>query len=96
MRIGATRRQILFAVMAEAGFLGVCAALVGTAAAIPSALLFVDTVGFQATGWSVPFRFPTVAVVRAVSSVVLFSMASGFFPGWRAARLEITSALAYE
>jgi ABC-type lipoprotein release transport system permease subunit len=29
-------------------------------------------------------------------SVVLFSMASGFLPGWRAARLEITSALAYE
>jgi putative ABC transport system permease protein len=94
--IGATRRQILFAVMAEAGFLGVCAALVGTAVAIPSALLFVDTVGFQATGWSVPFRFPAGAVVRVVSAVVLFSIASGFLPGWRAARLKITSALAYE
>lgn len=94
--IGATRRQILFAVMAEAGFLGVCAALVGTAAAIPSALLFVDTVGFQATGWSVPFRLPVVAVARAIASVVLFSIASGFLPGWRAARLQITSALAYE
>jgi putative ABC transport system permease protein len=94
--IGATRRQILFAVMAEAGFLGVCAALVGTLVAIPSALLFVDTVGFQATGWSVPFRFPTAAVVRVVSAVVLFSIASGFLPGWRAARLKITTALAYE
>ena len=94
--IGATRRQILYAVMAEAGFLGVCAALVGTLAAIPSALLFVDTVGFQATGWSVPFRFPTAAAIRVVMSVVCFSIASGLFPGWRAARLKITTALAYE
>jgi putative ABC transport system permease protein len=94
--IGATRRQILYAVMAEAGFLGVCAALVGTLAAIPSALLFVDTVGFQATGWSVPFRFPTAAVIRVVMSVVCFSIASGLLPGWRAARLKITTALAYE
>ncbi len=94
--IGATRRQILFAVVAEAGFLGICAATIGVVAAVPAAILFVKTIGYQATGWSVPFRLPAVPVARAALSVVLFSMASGLLPGWKAARLKITHALAYE
>jgi putative ABC transport system permease protein len=94
--IGATQRHILYAVVAEAGFFGVCAAVVGTLTAIPAAIVFVKTVGFDATGWTVPFRFPMLGAARALASVIFFSVASGLFPGLRAARLRITTALAYE
>jgi putative ABC transport system permease protein len=94
--IGATRRQIVLSVMAEAGFLGLSAAIIGVVASIPSALIFVQTIGMDATGWSVPFRFPAFAATRAILSVVVFSVASGVVPGVKASRLAVTRALAYE
>ncbi len=94
--IGATRRQVLAAVLAEAGFLGLASVIVGVVASIPSTFVFVRVVGYAATGWNVPFRFPAEAVLRVGSSVILFALLAGLLPGWRAARLEITRALAYE
>jgi putative ABC transport system permease protein len=94
--IGATRSQILASVMAEAAFLGLAAALLGIVAALPATVVFIKVVGVAATGWDVPFRVPWWAVVRVVSSIVGFAALAGLLPGYRASRLEITRALAYE
>jgi putative ABC transport system permease protein len=94
--IGATRSQILIAVMSEAGFLGLAAALLGVVTSLPSTLVFIEVVGVAATGWNVPLVVPWGAVARVMASIVAFAVAAGFVPGWRASRLEVTRALAYE
>jgi putative ABC transport system permease protein len=94
--IGATRRQILVAVMAEAGFLGLSAALLGALASAPATILFIKVVGVAATGWNVPLAVPWTAVLRVMGSIIAFAVAAGFLPGLRASRLEVTRALAYE
>lgn len=94
--IGATRRQVVVAVLAEAAFLGVSAALIGIGVAIPCTAVFIDVVGYSTTGWSVPFAFSYVAALRVGAMIVGFSALAGVVPGRHAARLEIPRALAYE
>ncbi len=94
--VGATRSQILVAVMSEAGFLGLSAALLGVVAAFPATLVFIKIVGVAATGWNVPLCVPWFALARVTGSIMAFAIAAGFVPGWRASRLEVTRALAYE
>jgi putative ABC transport system permease protein len=94
--IGATRRQVLAAIVAEAAFLGLASVLVGLVSAVPTAMILMNAVGFEATGWTIPYLFPTVAAIRTVVMIFLFALASGALPGLRAARLVVTRALAYE
>jgi ABC-type antimicrobial peptide transport system permease subunit len=86
----------VLSIVAEAGFLGLCAVTLGIVVSLPATMLFVRVVGFAATGWNVPLRFPVSAAIRVAASVLFFAVGSGLLPGWKAARLEITRALAYE
>lgn len=94
--IGATRRQIVIAITSEAAMLGACAALLAIAASIPASKIFVDVVAFQASGWSVPLRFPLLAYGRVFGLVVALAALSGLIPGLRASREVVTRALAHE
>ena len=94
--IGATRRQVLASVVAEAGFLGLASVLVGLVTAVPTGLVLMNAVGFEATGWTIPYLFPTIAALRTVVLVFAFALAAGAIPGLRASRLVVTRALAYE
>ena len=94
--IGATRTQVLASIVAEAGFLGLTSVLVGLVTAIPTSMVLMNAVGFEATGWTIPYLFPTVAAIRTVLMVFGFALLSGVAPGLRAARLVVTRALAYE
>ncbi len=94
--IGAKRHQVVASVVAEAAWLGFCAALVGALVAVPSSLVFVQVIGVQASGWHVPFRYPWLAAARMTVSVITLAAAAGFVPGLRAARLVVQDALAYE
>ena len=94
--IGATRTQVLASIVAEAGFLGLTSVLVGLVTAIPTSMVLMNAVGFEATGWTIPYLFPTAAAIRTVLMVFGFALLSGVAPGLRAARLVVTRALAYE
>ena len=94
--IGATRRQVIVAVMCEATFIGLCSALVAVAVGVPCALIFTRVVGVAATGWSVPFRFPTLDAVRTALAIIVTAALAGLVPGRRAARMSVVRALSYE
>ncbi|MET0340311.1 MAG: FtsX-like permease family protein [Polyangiales bacterium] len=94
--IGATRRQVALSLVAEATFLGLAAALCGVVAGVPLGLVIVKVVGLAASGWSLPYVFPTETALRMSSLVVTAAAVSGFLPGRRAARLEPRDALSYE
>jgi putative ABC transport system permease protein len=94
--IGATRRQIAASVVAESAFLGLAAAIAGLLAGIPMGYVFVRVVALAGTGWSVDYLFPIGAALRVTSVVIITAALAGIFPGRRAAKLEVTEALAYE
>lgn len=88
--IGATRRQVAFAVAVEAATLGAVAAVLAALASIPCSKIFVDVVAFQASGWSVPLGIPVLAYLRVSLLLVSLSALAGLFPGLRAARETVT------
>lgn len=94
--IGATRRQIILSVTTEAAMLGACAAVLAILVSIPASKVFVAVVAFQASGWSVPLRFPFVAYARVFALIVLLAGLSGLIPGLRASRQAVPRALAHE
>jgi putative ABC transport system permease protein len=93
--IGATRRQIVTSIVTEAAMLGACAALLAILASMPASKVFVDVVAFQASGWSVPLRFPWLAYARVFGSVIVLAGLSGLLPGLRASREVVTRSLAH-
>lgn len=94
--LGATRKQAEGVLIAEAGYLGGCAALIGALAAMPAALLFVDVVGIDVTGWSVPFRVPGWQALRILAGVTAIALAGGAIPGRRLLQRNFTQTLAFE
>jgi putative ABC transport system permease protein len=94
--IGATRRQVATSLVAEAGFLGLSAALYGLLVGVPLGFTLLRVVGAATSGWRLPYVYPFEGALRTASLVVLAAALSAFLPGKRAAALEIKEALGYE
>jgi putative ABC transport system permease protein len=87
--LGATRREILWQFLVEAGFL----TLLGGAAGLAfGALLSWGA----ATLTPIPARIPLWSVVASLVAAAVTGMVFGLLPAWRAARLEPVEALRAE
>src|SRR5439155_13525349 len=85
--IGAKRRTILIQFLTEAATICLLGGLVGLAIAYPLTLLL-------ATFMPATMSIPIVGIALLVS--LLTGVASGFFPAWRAARMNPVDALRNE
>ena len=94
--IGATRGQVVGCMVAEAGFLGTCAALFGVLTGVPEGYIFMHVVGTASNGWHLPYVFPLETALRVSGLVVVAAAMAGFVPGRRAAHMDVKEALAYE
>ena len=87
--LGATRREILWQFLVEAGFLTL---LGGAAGLILGALIAFVTAEFT----PIPARIPLWSVATALVVAALTGMLFGLLPAWRAARLQPVVALRAE
>ena len=94
--IGATRRQVAMAIVVEAGFLGLCAAIAGVGLGILQATLFLRTLLLNDIGWHVTFVFPWLATVRIALLAILTSMLSGGIAAFQASRSDVSGSVVYE
>jgi putative ABC transport system permease protein len=94
--VGATRRQVVGSLVAEAGFLGLAASLCGILAGVPQGFIFLKVIGTATSGWNLPYGFPVETALRMAFFVVAAAAVAGFLPGRRAAGLDVKEALAYE
>jgi putative ABC transport system permease protein len=90
--VGATRAQVAGAIIVEAGFLGLCAALAGVIVGMLECRVFFETLLAAQTGWHLEFVFPWSSALRTGSLVVVTSACAGAIPAWRAVREDIVSA----
>jgi putative ABC transport system permease protein len=94
--IGATRRQVAGALVAEAGFLGLCAVLAGIGLGVLQSTLFLRTLLANDTGWHVAFVFPWASTARITLLTILTSMAAGAIAAIQAARADVAGSVVYE
>jgi len=87
--MGATRREILWQFLVEAGFL----TLVGGAVGMVMGALIAFTVSRISP---IPASIPLWAIAASLGSAVLTGMIFGLVPAMRAARLQPVAALRYE
>jgi putative ABC transport system permease protein len=94
--IGATRRQVVQCLVVEAAFLGVAAVVCGVLGGVPQGYIFLKVIGTATSGWNLPYAFPVDTALRITLFVVGAAALAGFFPGRRAAAIDVKEALAYE
>ncbi|MFN7955648.1 MAG: FtsX-like permease family protein [bacterium] len=94
--VGATRRQIEGAVLAEAGLLGAMGALIGLALGLANAYPFVRVSMLRLVGWHLDFHLDVWALAGAGIAAVAISMLAGLHPARQAGRLNILDAIEYE
>jgi putative ABC transport system permease protein len=94
--VGASRRQVLRSVLAEAVLMGVVGALLGFAFGLLLEWYVLDVMVLDESGLVFPLRVAWQAVgVVAVASVLLATLV-GLWPAWQATRVRIAEAIAYE
>ena len=92
--IGASRPQVRRMVIAESLLLGLFGASMGVLAGVTMSYGF--TTAFSAIGWIVPYIFPVLGIIAAVTIAILLALFSSVLPARNAAKLDIIRALQYE
>ena len=94
--IGATRGQVVRAVITEAVLLGALSALMAALLGGALGLVLVTRVLTGTFGWELAFVYPLRDALLALGLVPALAGAAGLIPGLRAAGIVIVRALAWE
>ncbi len=94
--IGFTRRQLQKLVMNEAGVMGILAGSFGVLAGVGFTAIITKIMLREVIGWTTPFVFPLESVVGGFLLAFVVSVLASIYPGWKAAKTNIISALEYE
>lgn len=92
--IGASRPQVQRMVVAEALLLGMFGAAMGVLVGV--AMSYGVALAFSSIGWKVPYIFPILGIIAAVTIAILLALFSSVLPARSAAKLDIIRALQYE
>lgn len=94
--IGGLRAQIRKLVLLEAVAVAVVGVFVGSIAGVLNTLFMSHAVSVVLVGYTVPFYFPWEFVLLSVPVVTAISLAAGWWPARKAARMQVIEAIGYE
>ncbi len=94
--IGATRSQILAAVLAEAVLMGIIGAVLGFGIGLLLQWYLLDIVLFDESGFVFPMRIPWNASMIVIGLSIVLATAVGLWPAYYATRMRIPEAIQYE
>ena len=94
--VGATQRQVLGSVVAEATLMGILGTVIGVVAGFPLECYIVKTVIFHESGFAFPILVPWTEAVWIIGTSVFIATLAGLGPALRAVRMRIADAIAYE
>jgi putative ABC transport system permease protein len=94
--VGASRRQVLLSVLAEAGLMGVIGAAIGAVVGLTLEWYLLRFMLFDEAGFAFPVRVPWAAGGLVLGASVVLATLVGLWPAWHATRLRIPEAIAYE
>jgi putative ABC transport system permease protein len=91
--LGASRPQVRGMILAEAGWIGLLAMALGLALGTVTSLLTVFVVNKQSFGWTIQFHPPVALIAGELGLTWIFTVASGLYPAWVAARFNPAAAI---
>jgi putative ABC transport system permease protein len=94
--VGGSRRQLGSMVVAEAGLLGLAAAVTGSAAGLVVGVILVEVVNLQSFGWSLALDVPWRDLVGMAVWVAVACLVAGLAPAAAALRVEPAGELRRE
>jgi putative ABC transport system permease protein len=94
--IGMSRGQMFSLIIKEAIIQGALGAFVAVCFGAWIASMWITGSLAHVLGWIISFTFPWHAALVTVLVGIFVTIASGFYPAWRASRNEIREALEYE
>jgi putative ABC transport system permease protein len=96
--IGFTNREVLGSILTEAGLLGFIGAVIGVVVAAAllelAIILFSQQIGME--GITLSYMLPLGLVGVVIVGATVLSILAGFYPAWRASRLNVVDALRNE
>jgi putative ABC transport system permease protein len=93
--LGMTRRQVRGVVLCESFLLGILGTLLGVVAGVVTAAV-IHFCNEPLLGHALSFRFHATLLLVNAAGCLLVALLAGWSPGARAARLNLTAAIAYE
>lgn len=94
--VGASRRQVLRTVLAEALLMGVLGAVLGLAIGIPMEWYAVRVILLEEAGFNFSMSIPWRAVAIVTCLAMLTATIAGLIPALHAIRIRVAEAIAYE
>jgi putative ABC transport system permease protein len=94
--IGATRSQVLSAVLTEAILMGAIGSVLGFGMGLLLQWYLLDLVLFDESGFVFPMRVPWVASAMVIGLSVVLATLVGLWPAYYATRMRIAEAIQYE
>jgi putative ABC transport system permease protein len=94
--IGATDAALMLVFIGEGVLIGVLSWVGGLLIAIPVSKFLSDAVGRAFIDAPLAYSFPVRGALVWLVLVIVISVAASFLPAWRAARVTVREALAYE
>jgi putative ABC transport system permease protein len=94
--VGASRWQVLRSVLAEAVLMGIIGAVVGFGIGVVLEWYVLDVMVLDEAGFVFPLRVPWLEGGLVSLLAVVLATLAGLMPAYRATRLRITEAIAYE
>ena len=94
--IGASRRQVRGAVLAEATLIGLSASLLGAPSGFLVSWLVLKVINVQVRGWAIPYHFAWWGLAQTALLVTAAAALAGVLPSNRATGVEPVVALRAE
>ncbi len=94
--IGGSKRQVIQVVLIEAFYMGWIGWFLGLFCAFFLSLLLIFVINKESFGWTILIHFPPYIVLHAFILATVTALLAGFFPSRKAAKMNITEAIAYE
>jgi putative ABC transport system permease protein len=94
--IGMTRNQVSGIVLIESAILGACGGILGCTTGILVGWLNLEGFFRIDLGASMPYEIHVPSLLWALLFAIGFSVLAGLYPAWRAAKINVVDALAYE
>ncbi len=94
--VGATQPQVLRTVLAEATLIGILGTMLGVILGLPMEWYLLRILLFEESGFYFKMIIPWKEAIGIGLIAVATATIAGLMPAWRAMRLRITEAIAYE
>ena len=86
--LGASREQVRYMILTEAGLLGFLATLLGLALGMALSLVLIFVINKQSFGWTIQFHPPVLLLAEALALVWATTVLAGLYPARFAGQME--------